>query len=328
MISRQSGIARAALIIAMIVAAVFNVGWPKPTQRSAAFSAHVQDKTFHGNATIDSLSEGDISCNDGVSVPRLNASKPAALTWIPGYPGSGSVLVRNLIHGMTGLDADDVYKEKCNRNSTITCKTHWPFRARKIAPTAPYRFRPGEFNKNVIMLLRNPCQSIPSFFNFEYEHNNHLEGHSVQAPESAWQRWRDKHVEKAIQHWANVIEAWKRLDPFQISLYLSFERLTTPETGPLAVQELARQLQVNSGLEISSELNHSTCLWNNLVQQGRKGKRSEHAYVPKFRKEQTDHMIEALDKLVDAFRGDAPLVEQLEQYKADIAATCWIETTR
>lgn len=52
--------------------------------------------------------------------------------WIPGYPGSGSELLRKLIMAITGEDTSGIYfhpkahLSTCLKGNVVTCKTHWP----------------------------------------------------------------------------------------------------------------------------------------------------------------------------------------------------------
>ena len=131
-----------------------------------------------------------ISCKPA---KRLNVTtgKPV---WVPGYPGSGSELFRDLVEAATGLEAANVYDVEslsimtCSSSRTITCKTHWPLLGKR-APYRPARVRKMSHD-SAFLLLRNPAKAIPSYFNYIWEtlHQNiseNIQDHTTQAPEEA-----------------------------------------------------------------------------------------------------------------------------------------------
>jgi hypothetical protein len=158
---------------------------------------------------------------------------------VPSFPGSGTELFRNLIRTMLpGFAAASIFEaDQCRGVKTATCKTHWPVtyqqRPRKwvgakndiddddnnnetrrtstttrtttLSP-APER-RP--FANFSVVLLRNPQTAIPSWFNALYETRHDQKAHSEQAPEEAWNEWRDAHFfTMAMPLWKQFVQAW------------------------------------------------------------------------------------------------------------------------
>jgi hypothetical protein len=80
--------------------------------------------------------------------------------WLPAYPGSGSEVMRDLVIELTQnkAAAGESYMGGCQ--GAVTCKTHFPIIQIKN-PT-----KNEKVSKQVVLLLRNPCSAIPSFFNY------------------------------------------------------------------------------------------------------------------------------------------------------------------
>jgi hypothetical protein len=95
-------------------------------------------------------------------------------------------------------DDDDDNNSETRRISTTTLTTP--------LSSAPER-RP--FANFSIVLLRNPQTAIPSWFNALYEARHDQKAHSEQAPEGAWNEWRDTNFfTMAMPLWKQFVQAW------------------------------------------------------------------------------------------------------------------------
>ena len=97
----------------------------------------------------------------------------------------------NLVEALTGLQTGDDCNNNGRGDKVVTVKTHYP-QSNGILP---------EFDDKInraFLMVRNPMQSIPSFFNHIYEMRNHLPVHSERAPLEEWIKWRDHYLEEEI----------------------------------------------------------------------------------------------------------------------------------
>jgi hypothetical protein len=164
---------------------------------------------------------------------------PHAPVLVPSFPGSGTEMFRTLIRTMLpGFDAASIFEpDQCRGVKVATCKTHWPVTYqqrptqwvvvnndendnednKQTRPTstttttssssAPHERRP--FANVSVVLLRNPQTAIPSWFNALYEARHDQKAHSEQAPEEAWNEWRDKNFfAMALPLWKQFVQAW------------------------------------------------------------------------------------------------------------------------
>jgi hypothetical protein len=90
---------------------------------------------------------------------RSQTTRPLPI-WMPAYPGSGSELMRDLVNELTQNEtaAGALFKTLHCRGA-VTCKTHFPLQGLN-----PEKYK--WVSKQAVLLLRNPCSAIPSFFNF------------------------------------------------------------------------------------------------------------------------------------------------------------------
>jgi hypothetical protein len=192
----------------------------------------------------------------------------AGAVWIPGYPGSGSEMLRQLLEAMTVLPADvpesnvtwvtagNAYDDYPGNDQistclhAVTCKTHWP----AFPIPHPYQFRKERLHQKftspghvepAILLLRHPLLAIPSYYNFRHETVNFTKGdtlisHFRQAPQQDWEKWRDERLDRQLQNWKRVIETWfnhadKKSSPpnlrFQVHYVIAYEHLTSHGNG-------------------------------------------------------------------------------------------------
>jgi hypothetical protein len=100
----------------------------------------------------------------------------------------------NLVEALTGLETGDDWNNNGRGDKVVTVKTHYP-QSNGILP---------EFDEKItraFLVVRNPMQSIPSFFNHIYEMRNHLPVHSERAPVEEWIKWRDHYLEEEIREY-------------------------------------------------------------------------------------------------------------------------------
>jgi hypothetical protein len=229
---------------------------------------------------------------------------------IAGYPGSGNDLSRTIVEKLTGFDGNDIYTENGNcsvAQRAATCKTHYP-----IISTFPPEAIRDSFGPSAAFLIRNPAKAIPSFFNFVWEFEHELAGHSQQAPEHEWIQWRDISFGEQIELWYHMIVYW--FDHWYVQTVLPYERLTDPDEGPLVLQQLARQLE-SSGFHVATDY---TCQWYDCVVQSAKVKRAPHAYVPAFTSAQKMKMVRVVQQASEHFAHHSVLAPVLQQYIIDI----------
>lgn len=267
--------------------------------------------------------------------------------WVPAYPGSGSDMFRSLVTAVTGLGGDDFYiSDSCTERATITCKTHWPSITYRREDGPPEE--PNIFHNKVLFLIRNPRNALPSYFNWIWERDNNITDHSLQSPEREWQKWRDNNFTEGVRNWKNIITSWRQQKHYEVTLYMQYEKLTNPTTGPelfgRAVKELrqvakkTKRMSVANGssvVHVASD-HDIPCLWYKVVK-GKSGssktKRAGHSYKPAYTKEQKQQMLDMLDESIQEFNttttNSSPvtknLVEILQSYRDDNAVNTPLE---
>lgn len=117
-----------------------------------------------------------------------------AITYAASYPGCGARMTWNLVEALTGLETGDDWNNNGRGDKVVTVKTHYP-QSNGILPEFDDRIN------RAFLVVRNPMQSIPSFFNHIYEMRNHLPVHSERAPLEEWIKWRDHYLEEEIKEY-------------------------------------------------------------------------------------------------------------------------------
>lgn len=263
-----------------------------------------------------------LNCTPTAKSSNGSRGKPI---WIPGYPGSGSEMLRSVVHRTTGLVGADFYKDnRCISNHTVTCKTHWPA-LNYLKNIAPGKFA-SRFHDRYMVLLRNPRNAIPSLYNFIWEKNHKVASHSVQAPIEDWRRFRDTKFDLEMHKWQSLVLKWRQ-QPYDLSIYIPYEKLTNPETGPTLFSKIAQEIRrANHTIAKDQDI---SCLWYNTVVAGRsKTKRAPHKYRPGYTNEQKAKMITMLTRLIQESSDDPSLVEILLEYIEDIKANMPIDDER
>lgn len=262
-------------------------------------------------ASLDKFPSSKMQCQD---VSNNNATIHSAKSvLVPGYPGSGNDLVRNIVKHLTGLEGRDIYLDVhcAPQTNTATCKTHWPVFRRH--PPADLK---ENFHSSVLLLIRNPSRSLASHFNYEFESKNNLTDHSQQAPEADWVLWRDENFGRQIRLWKKVITWWMTSDVYHVQTVIPYEKLVDDTTGPALTQAIADQLNT-AGFSVASD---TACQWHWCVKQRATVKRAPHTYQPGFTAHQTGVMLKLIQQLIDEYSNHPMLSRALNEYKADITS--------
>ena len=249
--------------------------------------------------------------------------------WVASYPGSGAELFRTLIEAITGgipgwsiYDADQTMGDgttksvgDCLQVHAATCKTHWPI----LEHYNPHN-NSQSYHSQSILLLRNPRKAFPSRLNHLWEMNNHQGYHSQQAPERAWDRWRNKSLLTQLQKYQEFLRSWVTKETiFPVAFILPYEELIDPIKGPQWTQtELASVLKA-AGIPRIAATDDLGCLWKHVVVDKPQMRRGNHSYTPGYTERQHEKMLEVLDTMIDEFNKHPQLVSILESYRDDIA---------
>ena len=248
--------------------------------------------------------------------------------WIPGYPGSGSELLRDLLQSGTRHPAHDIYYEEYCQGG-ITCKTHWPaFDDRDPRNlTKPHLVFD---NTRAWLLLRQPSAALPSYRNFLYEVNHNMTDHSQQAPEHAWISWRNRRFNRDMNRWANMIRTWfnDTSSPVPITLIVGYEDLVDSRQGPVLMQQMHEQLKsaqsrhalhdVGDEIPSSWTLQDMHCAWKYHVLERPGKKRTSRGYKPRFTIDQYQTMHQTLVDLQQEFPHQAQLCSWLQRYQREV----------
>ena len=221
-----------------------------------------QDKNL--NAEILAMQTGKSSKNtdknrdygDCIIENAITPNYPIQPTFTASYPGSGAKMTWKLIEAMTGLRTGDDHNLN-GENNVVSIKTHYPSnegRAMDGAERIPRAF----------LLIRNPLYSIPSYFNFLYEYENKLPGHSTKAPVDEWIRWRNDNFERQVQVWRRHTEYWMdTYDKLHRSV-ISYERLIDDQNGPSEAMKIAEFLNRSDGVSTVAP-EDVPCVWHTIV---------------------------------------------------------------
>lgn len=242
------------------------------------------------------------NCTYARAVPIRKNQKPI---WVPSFPGSGAELFRELMTTVTSqATIDGALIGECQPGKFVTCKTHWPTLnyTKRFQDPLP---NSKQFSSDVIMLLRNPINSIPSWYNQIYEERVKAEFHSTQAPESSWNRWIQLRstLRERMALWKEMIVYWARIDQdpqahYTVSHWIPYEKLVSNSTGPRILSDVGTTLK-KQGAPVSEDI---TCLWRYIVEERRGMKRGEHKYVPLYLSEHKTIFLEELDSTIQAIK--------------------------
>jgi len=179
------------------------------------------------------------------------------------YPGSGAKMTRFLVEAVTGLrTGGGPWKQPSNSNK-VTIKTHYPLPSEiPLEHEGEIRIKAWEKFPRAIILLRNPLTAIPSYCSFSYELASELPNHSTRAPVEYWIRWRDEFFNAQLEQWSVFVKYW--MDGFAPNnrTIVSFERLISPDTGPIDSYRIQNFLKFGTGINPAEKI---PCIWNKVV---------------------------------------------------------------
>lgn len=286
--------------------------------RGTADDAPKSDEAYHilpGDAAVAS-SLDFTSCTIKPAVAPPHRVTP---TFTASYPGSGAKMTWNLIEAITGIFTGDDFSLN-GASNIVSIKTHYPHPEGRAVPGA-------ENIPRAILLLRHPLNSIPSYFNYLYEAERNLPGHSTRAPIEEWIKWRDANFDEQLVIWRKHTEYW--MDHFAPvnRLVMSYERMTGDETGPLEATRMAEFLSRNGGVTTCPP-EEIPCIWHKIVKYKARrrlmeakpdSKRSGPKYVPPYTEQQRKDMILMLSALLERYRDDPQLAPVLVGYIDEVA---------
>lgn len=187
-----------------------------------------------------------------ISLPN----QPIIPVFAASYPGSGAQMAHYLIEAITGLEAGDEWIHRGDTYDHITIKTHYPARQHQIEGK--------RLMQRVILLLRNPIHSIPSYHNYIYENNHQIPDHTVRAPPDAWVEWRDDNFDAEIRSWRDHLLYWMTEYEKKERLVISYEHLVDVKMGPIESTRIANFLGRTEGVEVVPP-SHIPCVWDKVV---------------------------------------------------------------
>jgi len=163
----------------------------------------------------------------------------------------------NLVEALTGLETGDDWNNNGRGSEVVTVKTHYP-QSNGILPDFDDRIH------RAFIVIRNPLESIPSFFNHIYEMRNHLPVHSERAPVEEWVKWRNAYVDIEIAEYKKFVFYWMdRYTPENRHL-LTYEGLTDDLIGAEVTKGLNEFLGQVEGVDPIDQ-DSVACVWKAVV---------------------------------------------------------------
>lgn len=238
-----------------------------------------------------------------VTNPKHEKMTPA---YLASYPGSGSGMLRELIEAMTGIKTAETKR----RNNVVAIQTSYPAIHNDI--------HTGLWNrdmKRAILLIRNPLNAIYSYHNHIFWQKNDLMQHSLQAPQEAWEQWRDKNFLKELDKWIEHLHYWfKQIDSVEL-MVLNYEWLIHDGRGPRQGTRLAMFLDGSSGEQDSAPALTVPCLWFRAVKV--RNPASVAMDKPTYTMEQLEHAVAKLSGVSREYIFDLLLGPVLKSYFED-----------
>lgn len=182
--------------------------------------------------------------------------QPILPIYAASYPGSGAQMTHYLYEALTGLESGDEWLHRGDTYDHVAIKTHYPSRQHQIEG--------DRLMQRVILLLRSPMHSIPSYHNYLYEKDHNIPDHTTRAPESAWIKWRDEHFDQEIVTWKKHLQYWMSEFKSKDRLVISYERLVNHKTGPIESSRIANFLGRNEGITVVPPA-QIPCVWDKVV---------------------------------------------------------------
>jgi len=163
----------------------------------------------------------------------------------------------NLVEALTGMETGDDWNNNGRGSEVVTVKTHYP-QSNGILPDFDDRIH------RAFIVIRNPLESIPSFFNHIYEMRNHLPVHSERAPVQEWVKWRNAYVDIEIAEYKKFVFYWMdRYTPENRHL-LTYEGLTDDLIGAEVTKGLNEFLGQVEGVDPIDQ-DSVACVWKAVV---------------------------------------------------------------
>ncbi len=288
--------------------------------------------------------------------PRNTNTEWRKMFWVPSFPASGAAnparkgdVVKEIIEGLFSGDEGNVRGKYYNpvkehhmsrRNSlkrcrgeseTVGCESSHPISEVHLSG------RENDFRPEVILPIRNPASSIPSFY--AYKNIAYHDG-TKQDSEDHWRNTRDKWAMRSFGKWMELVKFWRgtaeESSYYFTTAYFPFEDLmsTDPSKGIAAIKSLSDALsgrKVENGkdgdyFETSSSEEDYECLWYRAAKaEWERQKPIFGDYIPAYTKEQKDQMVSELKVYADevekdSFKGeqDTILVTILRRYAKQI----------
>mmetsp|Transcript_13856 Transcript_13856/g.23636 ORF Transcript_13856/g.23636 Transcript_13856/m.23636 type:complete len:376 (-) Transcript_13856:204-1331(-) len=275
--------------------------------------------------------------NGGCEIKRARPSKtPIRPVWQASYPGSGARMTWALVQALTGIvtTSDKAIFENNLRGyeNSVTVKTHYP----TMNKVRFGKKLDGLFDR-AIVILRNPRDAIPSWFNWEWERLHHEPTHTKRGPQMGWGLYRHGGLIGSfnegldalsqIEMFENFVDYWMTSYPDRSKLLVvSYEEITDESLGPQVTEAIANFLGEEKGVKpITSE--SIPCVWENIVNY------KKHVEIhdanslrkgPKIRpytKEMLDGMLATLQRLRIKYDKDEDLVRILDGYIYEVTNT-------
>lgn len=274
--------------------------------------------------------------------------------WLSGYPASGDEILRPFMIDTLfdqGAAAKNFYTKKCpipsNDAVTATCSQIHPITGLNPLPNDPVRA--VKFNKNVILLLRNPAIVAAAHYQYKANQYHHVKG---QVPIEDWRKFRDAVTETgdSLKWWLDVLDTWRSYapQPLNISLYVQYEKLFHFKYGPKILQQLIQTFEqagfANYNLPIIDDTNSSDtdsnrnktgiscleCIWYKSVRKERLIQYHQYKYefsdyMPGYTKPQREFWIQQLQLLIEKYENDTALLPIMYEYLSDVKSNLQVD---
>jgi hypothetical protein len=170
------------------------------------------------------------------------------------------------------------------------------------------------FNPEVVYSIRNPATHFPFHQNSKAIRYAKHEG---QVSEDGWRLFRDTYLVEMMEGWKKQLRTWKKLSSYHIALYLHYEKLMDPASGPGLVLRLLKMIR-SEGFETLSE-EDVPCIWyksigKDALESYHRYRYDFHDYTPGYTKDQLTYMSEEMAGFIREMKGDKELTEILQGY--------------
>lgn len=179
------------------------------------------------------------------------------ITYAASYPGCGARMTWNLVEALTGLLTGDDWNNNGRGSNVVTVKTHYP-QSNGILVDFDTQIQ------RAFIVIRNPMNSIPSFFNHIYEMRNHLPVHSERAPLEEWIKWRNVYLDTEIEEYEKFIIYWMDRYTPENRLLITYEGLTDDVIGAEVTKGLSLFLGQAKGVT-TIHPDSVPCIWRAVV---------------------------------------------------------------